>query len=108
MTESTLNTGQHQSVNASAQRIGKLRATLWTLATIIAPLAIYFVLSGVYMGAWYARTRHQGAPPPWLIEHAMFIAYPPAVWATIALWWLIHRRHGFTTIFGIPTKSPGA
>src|SRR4051812_38017343 len=108
MTDSTLNTLYDESVTAGAQRLGKVRASLWTMATIIAPLAIYFVFSGVYMGAWYARTRHQGAPPPWLIEHPMFIPYPPALWVTVGLWWLIHRRHGFRTLFGTHTKSPAA
>src|SRR5947199_5913209 len=88
-------------------RTTKTDATLWILTTIVAPLAFYFLFSSFYIGAWYARTHHQGPPPPDLIVRSMFICLPPAYWLTIALWFFVHRRRAtFTEIFQTRSRSP--
>jgi membrane protease YdiL (CAAX protease family) len=73
-------------------KVSKKRAALWVVATIVGPLLFYFIISGWYIGMWYARTNHQGPPTPEIIIKSMFIGYPPAIWAAVALWWWTHRK----------------
>lgn len=72
--------------------VSKVRAVGWTAATVLAPLVLSFFLSSFYIGYWYARTGHQGQPPPDVILRSMMIAAPPALWTVTVAWWLLHRR----------------
>jgi len=56
--------------------VSKKRAALWVVATIVGPLLFYLLISGWYIGMWYAQTKHQGAPTPEIIIKSMFIGYP--------------------------------
>lgn len=77
------------------------KAIAWTLATIFTPLLLNFVLSSFYLGPWYARTGHQGPPPPEVLVRSMMIAAPAALWLTTGLWWFVHRRAiAFAELFG--------
>ncbi len=81
-------------------KISIKRATLWTIATMVGPLLLYAITSGVYIGFWYAHTRYQGSPTPYILIKSMFIGYPPAIWAVVALWWWVHRKQaGFRNLF---------
>ena len=87
--------------------LSKPRAAGWTIATVLAPLAIYFVLSSFYIGLWYARTRHRGPPPSGVIIEAIMVAAPLSAWATVGLWWLIHRRRtAFSKLYATRTETP--
>ena len=68
-------------------RVSKKRAAIWVVATIVGPLLFYFFISGLYIGIWYAQTKHQGPPTPEVMINGMFIGYPPAIWAVVTLWW---------------------
>lgn len=72
----------------------KKRAALWTVATIVGPLLLLGFFSWLYIGIWYARTGHQGPPPSSSLIESMFVSVPPGLWATLGLWWWIHRRKG--------------
>ena len=70
-------------------------------------MAIYFVLSSFYIGLWYARTRHQGSPLSEVIIEAIMVAAPLSAWATVGLWWLIHRRRtAFSRLYATRTETP--
>ena len=73
-------------------KISKKRAALWIIATMVGPLLLYGVISGLYISMWYARTGHQGPPTPDILIKSMFIGYPPAIWGIVALWWWMHRK----------------
>ncbi len=87
--------------------ISKTRTGLWVLATIAAPLFFYWFASGWYIGAWYARTGHQGSPTGEIMMQAMFVGLPPALWAATGLWWWIHRKKAsFSELFMTRTGRP--
>jgi len=78
----------------------------WTLATIIAPLALSWLLVGAYLGPWYARTRHQGSPPADVLLPGLLYTIGPSLWITVGLWWLINRkRDSFSALFATRTNS---
>lgn len=77
----------------SARRpFSRLRATAWTLATMIAPLALSLLFTSIAISVWYVVTRHQGAPPNSVVMRATLIGTPIGLWTTVFLWWAIHRR----------------
>jgi|GEM_PF-5253961 len=91
------------------QAISRKRAGLWVVATIVGPLFFYWFASGWYIGVWYARTGHQGAPTGEVMIEAMFIGLPPALWGAVALWWWINRKKAdFGTLFLTRSRTLGA
>ena len=89
-----------------AIEISKKKAAAWILATVVAPLALYFWISGWYIGIWYARTRHQGPPPANILFQGIMIGFPAALWGTVGLWWLIRRKKAaFSELFGARTQG---
>ena len=91
------------------ETITKKRAALWIIATALTPLAIYMVISCTHIGFWYARTGHQGAPPSDVIVDSIKVGTPLCLWATVGLWWLIHRRGtSFAKLYATHTGSPSA
>lgn len=89
-----------------ATEITKTRSAVWIIATILAPLVLSFIPSSLYIGIWYGITHHQGSPPAHVIVNGMWIGVPIALWATILIWWLVHRKETpFTQLFR--TQSTG-
>ena len=89
--------------------MSKKRAAIWIVATIIGPLVLCQFISGGYIGAWYARTGHQGPPTAEALMNGMFIGLPPALWATVFIWWLMHRKKAaFADLFLTRTRAIGA
>jgi membrane protease YdiL (CAAX protease family) len=85
----------------------KKSAALWIVATSLAPLVLYAILSTVYISVWFVRTHHQGSPPPNVILRSILVALPPSEWAVVLAWWLIQRRRtGFVDLFGLRSASP--
>jgi membrane protease YdiL (CAAX protease family) len=90
------------------EAIGKKRAALWVVATVVGPLFFYWFISGWYIGMWYARTGHQGPPTSDAMTVAMFIGLPPALWLSVGLWWWAHKkRERFTDLFMTRTRAVG-
>jgi len=91
------------------ETISRKRAAGWVIATVLAPLAIYTVISCTYISFWYVRTGHQGRPPPEVIVESIKVGAPLCLWATVGLWWLIHRRGtSFAELFNTRTAGLGA
>ena len=91
------------------ETISKKRAAGWVIATALAPLAIYMVISCTYIGFWYVKTGHQGRPSSELIVESIEVGTPLCLWATVGLWWLIHRSGtSFAELFHTRTAGLGA
>jgi hypothetical protein len=89
-------------VPVQAPSISLRKAIAWTVATALVPLALYLVVSTIYITLWYAITRHQGPPPKSLILHAMWASIPFSSFASVGLWWTLHHRRGrFSELFNL-------
>jgi len=88
------------------ESLTKKKAVGWVFATVLAPLLIAYVLSVPCISFWYYQTGHQGQPPGDVIMRVFMDVAAPALWATIALWWLIHRKtSSFAELFATRTGS---
>jgi len=80
--------------------MSKLKAALCILATLVGPTLISMLLISIYLGGWYAATRHQGAPPQQLMTQLILWTTVPAEWCVVLLWWLVYRkRAAFAELF---------
>jgi membrane protease YdiL (CAAX protease family) len=94
-----------ETVPAFARK--KRSAAFWIAATAFAPLFLYAIFSSVFIGGWYAITRHQGPPTPEVILNSILVTLPPSEWTVVLVWWLIQRRRtGFADLYATRTKTP--
>lgn len=88
-----------------ATEITKTRAAIGIVATILTPLVLYVFVSGLYIGIWYGVTHHQGNPPTYVVANGMWVGVPISLWATIGIWWMVHRkRSSFSQLFGTQSE----
>ena len=84
----------------------KRSVAFWIAATGFGPLLFYFAFSTLYIGAWYAITRHQGPPTPEVLLNSVLATLPPAEWGVVFVWWLTQRRRTrFADLFGLRTRG---
>jgi len=90
------------------ERLSKKKATVWLVATVLAPLVVGMALASVYISAWYARTGHRGQLPADVLQDGLLYTAPVALWSVVGLWWVIHRRAAsFGELFGLRSDSVG-
>lgn len=85
---------------------GKARAAAWAALAAFTPIVGSWFFTGIFIGGWYAWTRHQGAPPLHVLAGSVFASIPPSEWGTvglIALLWF--RRASLAEVFSTRTRG---
>lgn len=88
------------------RQITRKKSFAWTVATVLTPLAVSWMASGIYIGAWYARTRHQGPPLSGVLMQGFMLGTVIGLWATICLFWFTQRKEtAFTELFATSSRN---
>jgi len=93
-------------MNARSEKHTTRSAVVWTVATVLVPLALSWILVSAYLGPWYQRTGHRGSPPADVLLPALLDMVGPSLWITVGLWWLMFRaKDSFAALFATRTRS---
>ena len=84
----------------------KKGAFAWSASAILAPLVLGQLATSLYIGIWYALTRHQGAPPAEVLMQGIMLGVPLGLWGAVCVFWLAHRRRArFSELFALRTGN---